>query len=129
IIDPTVDPASRTFQIEAMVDNVKYGNRLRPGSFVPGEVLTKKEPDRVMVPLTSITSFVGVNKLFKVDNSSNPPTVKAIVITQGQTEIVKDAAGKDERWVEIVSSDQALKANDQVATSGLTKLVNGSTIT
>jgi membrane fusion protein (multidrug efflux system) len=128
IIDPAVDAASRTFRIEAMVDNAKYGNRLRPGSFVPGEVLTKKEPDRLMVPLTAITSFVGVTKIYKVDAKANPPAVLAVVVEKGQDEIIKDAQGKDEHWVEILKADQPLTANDRVATSGLGKLVNGSLI-
>jgi RND family efflux transporter MFP subunit len=129
IIDPAVDPASRTFQIEAIVDNTRYGNRLRPGSFVPGEVLTKKEPNRMMVPLTAVMTFVGVTKLFKVDNTTSPPTVKAVVVTTGQGEVVKGADGRDEHWIEIVKADQGgVNPADQVATSGLNKLVNGSSI-
>jgi RND family efflux transporter MFP subunit len=132
IIDPAVDPASRTFMVEAMVDNVKYGSRLRPGSFVPGEVLTKKEAGRVMIPLDAITSFVGVTKVFKVTpgEGGNPPTVKAVEITTGQQEEVKDASGKVTQWVEIsASKNGTLAAGDQVAISGLTKLVNGSVVT
>ena len=126
-IDPGVDPASRTFLVEALVDNTHYGSRLRAGSFVPGEVLTKKEPNRVMVPLDAVTSFVGVTKVFKIDGASNPPKVKAVDVTTGQQTVVKDAAGRETQWVEISKGD--LTAQDQVAVSGLTKLVDGSTVT
>ena len=126
IIDPSVDPASRTFMIEALVDNVHYENRLRPGSFVPGQVLTKKEANRVMVPLDAVTSFVGVTKLFKLDSAATPPRVRSVDITTGQQEALTDAAGKVTQWVEIAKGD--VTAQDQVVVSGMTKLVDGSPV-
>jgi RND family efflux transporter MFP subunit len=128
-IDPMVDPASRTFMIEALVDNAKYDHRLRPGSFVPGEVLTKKEPGRVMVPLDAVTSFVGVTKIYKLDGAATPPKVKAIEITTGQQEAIKDDAGKVTQWVEIASAKGDVTAQDKVVVSGMTKLVDGSVVT
>jgi len=94
---------------------------------VPGEVLTRKEGNRIMVPQDAVTTFVGVTKVYKLDTSTNPAKVKAIDITTGQQQTVKDAAGKDTLWVEISKGD--LKPNDQVATTGLTKLVDGTTVT
>jgi len=126
-IDPTVDPASRTFLIEALVDNVKYKSRLRPGSFVPGEVLTKKDAGRIMVPQTAISTFVGVSKIYKIDAQSNPPKVKAITVSTGQDMMVTDDAGQQDHWVEVLSGD--VTAGDQIATSGQTKLVDGSVVT
>ena len=126
-IDPVVDSASRTFMVEALVDNARYGNRLHPGSFVPGLVLTKKQAGRVMVPLEAITSFVGVTKVYKIDPGANPAKVKAVDITTGQQESVKDAAGRETQWIEISSGE--LTAADQVVTSGLTKLVDGTPVT
>lgn len=122
-IDPAVDPASRTFLIEALVDNSTYGNRLRPGSFVPGKVLTKVEQNRVMVPQESVTSFVGVTKVFKITSNN---VAKAVNVVTGQEEVIKDASGHESRWVEIASGD--VGPNDQVAVSGLTKLVDGSPV-
>jgi RND family efflux transporter MFP subunit len=119
-IDPAVDLASRTFLIEAIVDNVKYGHRLRPGSFVPGWVLTKKEASRVMVPLESVTSFVGVTKVYKLDDGGK--RVRAVVVTTGQQEQVTEG-GRVAQWVEIAQGD--ITANDTVAVSGLTKLIDG----
>jgi RND family efflux transporter MFP subunit len=127
IIDPAVDPASRTFLIEALVDNGKYGNRLRPGSFVPGELLTKKEPGRVMVPAEAVTSFVGVTKLFKLDAKANPPKVRALDVATGQEEEVTDGSGGVTKWVEIIKGD--VKAEDQVVVKGTAKLVDGSVVT
>jgi len=127
IIDPSVDQASRTFMIEALVDNAHYDNRLRPGSFVPGQVLTKKDPNRVMVPLDAVTSFVGVTKLFKLNPAANPPRVQSIDITTGQQQALTDAAGNVVQWIEIAQGD--VSAQDQVVVSGMTKLVDGSAVT
>jgi RND family efflux transporter MFP subunit len=127
LVDPVVDPTSRTFVVEALVDNAKYGNRLRPGSFVPGEVWAKKEADRVMVPAEAVTSFVGVTKVFKLEAGSSPPKVKAVTVSTGQEEEIADGAGKVMPWVEITKGD--VKATDQVAVTGLNKLVDGSVIT
>ena len=127
IVDPMVDPVNRTFMVEALVDNAKYGNRLRPGSFVPGEVLAKKEAGRVMVPAEAVTSFVGVTKVFKLEAGSNPPKVRAVVVTTGQEEGIADGSGRVVPWVEIVNGE--VKATDQVAVSGLNKLVDGSVVT
>lgn len=124
-IDPAVDPASRTFLVEAIVDNAAYDHRLRPGSFVPGEVLTKKEPNRIMVPLEAVTSFVGVTKVYKL-GPGDTGHVKAVDVVTGQQQTVKDAQGRDTQWVELVKGD--LSPQDQVAISGLTKLVDGSAV-
>jgi RND family efflux transporter MFP subunit len=126
VIHPAIDEASRTFMVEAQVDNTQYSGRLRPGSFVPGEVLTKKEAGRVMVPLDALTSFVGVTKLFKLDPKANPPKVKSVDVAQGQQEAGTDASGKVTQWVEIVKGD--VTADDQVVISGMTKLVDGSAV-
>ena len=93
------------------------------GSFVPGKVLTKVEASRVMVPQESITSFVGVTKVFKITSSN---VAKAIDVVTGQDEVIKDAGGRDTRWVEVASGD--IGPNDKVAVSGLTKLVDGSPV-
>jgi membrane fusion protein, multidrug efflux system len=132
IIDPTVDPLSRSFMIEALVDNAHYGNRLRPGSFVPGDVLTRSDPDRVLVPLESITSYVGITRIFKLDPAAkeSDPRVKAVSVITGQQEGIKDAAGHETQWVEIaeVTGGQPITPRDQIVVSGMTKLVDGSRI-
>jgi len=55
--------------------------------------------------------------------------VKAVEITTGQQEAVKDANGNVTQWVEIASSKGDVTAKDQVVVSGLTKLVDGSVVT
>lgn len=130
IIDPSVEQASRTFLIEAVVDNVQYQNKLRPGSFVQGMVLTKKEAGRIMVPQEAVTSFVGVTKVYKIDKAANPTKVKAITITTGQQEQLRDESGKTTNWVEILTlgKGQELTPADTVVITGLAKLVDGTVV-
>ena len=121
-IDPSVDPASRTFMIEAYVDNpASIGNQpnpyiLHPGSFVQGNIMTKLDPARVMVPIEALTSFVGVTKAYVVVPDSSPAKVKAVDVERGQQE---------GQWVETLSG---IHADDLVVTTGATKLFDGSLV-
>jgi RND family efflux transporter MFP subunit len=63
-ISPQVDAVSRTFQIEVLVPNPK--GLLQPGSFGKGSVQTQTDPNVTFVPLESVISFAGVNKVFTV---------------------------------------------------------------
>ena len=125
-IDPSVDPASRTFLVEALVNNDKYGGVLRPGSFVQGQVLMSlddaRDKNRVMVPLESITSFVGVNKVYVIvpGKGGEPAKVKAVDVTTGQQE---------GNWLELEKAGgNGIHVGDQVVISGMTKLVDGSKV-
>jgi RND family efflux transporter MFP subunit len=122
-IDPSVDEANRTFMIEALVENSKrYGNRLRPGSFVQGQILTKVEKGALMVPLEAVTSFVGVTKAFVVEGEKGNQIVHAIEVTTGQQE-----GG----WIEVARAagdKRELKTGDRVVTDGVTKLVDGGKV-
>ncbi len=61
-INPQVDPASRTFQIEVLVPNGQH--LLKSGSFVRGRVLTRWDESAVFVPQDAIITFAGVSKIF-----------------------------------------------------------------
>jgi RND family efflux transporter MFP subunit len=124
-IDPAVDQANRTFMLEALVENdARYGGKLRPGSFVSqGEVLTKKEANRVMVPLEAVTSFVGVMKVYVLDiQPDGGKRVRSVEVTTGQQE---------GQWIEILQPADAknpIKPGDLVVYEGTRKLVEGSLV-
>ena len=120
VIDPAVDPANRTFMIEATVDNAK--GELRPGSFVQGDILVRKEDGVVLVPVRAIASFVGENRVYVVDGSGEKAKSRQVNIEMGQQ--VGD-------WVEAIPSKSgtaSVKAGDLVAVDGLTKLVDGAPV-
>jgi RND family efflux transporter MFP subunit len=63
-LSPAFQEQSRTLVIEAEVDN-QHG-RLRPGSFAKAEIQTSSTSDVVMVPVSAVVSFAGIQKVFTV---------------------------------------------------------------
>lgn len=106
-VNPQIDPANRTFEIEVSVPNDDH--RLRPGAFVKAKVLTNVQPDVVFVPMESVVSFAGVNKVFTVKDG------KAV-------EVPVELGERQGDHVEVV---KGLAANQSVVTSGTNKLATG----
>ncbi|HEV8605894.1 MAG TPA: efflux RND transporter periplasmic adaptor subunit [Tepidisphaeraceae bacterium] len=106
-INPQIDPTNRTFQIEVLVPNEKH--LLPPGAFARGLVQTRVDPQVVFVPLESVVSFAGVNKVFTVKDN------KAV-------EIVVDLGVRRGNSVEVI---KGVAPNDMVVVSGTSKLASG----
>lgn len=109
-INPTVDPQSRTFEIEALVPNTDH--RLKPGGFTKADILTDRESESLTAPLESVVTFAGVNKVF--------------VVRDGKAHEVEVSIGVRGRgWVELLGE---LHAGDQLVTSGHSQLADGTTV-
>jgi len=106
-INPQIDPANRTFQIEVVIPNDKH--LLPPGAFASGLVQTRVNPQVVFVPLEAVVSFAGVNKVFTVKDN------KAV-------EIVVDLGVRRGNLVEI---SKGVNPDDMVVISGTSKLASG----
>jgi RND family efflux transporter MFP subunit len=65
-ISPAVDPASRTFEIEALVGNAAGG--LIPGAFGAGEIIADDQVPRLLVPAAAVITTGGAPRVFVVDN-------------------------------------------------------------
>jgi RND family efflux transporter MFP subunit len=106
-ISPSVDIASRTFQIEAVVPNAQ--RTLRPGSFARASVRVGVDPNVPFVPQESVLSFAGLDKVYSVKGG------KAVehAVTLGP---------KRDGYIAIL---EGLDDAKEVATTGLTKLSNG----
>ena len=63
-LSPAFQEQSRTLIIEAEVDNQQ--GKLRPGSFAKAEIQTISTADVVMVPVSAIVTFAGIQKVFTV---------------------------------------------------------------
>lgn len=63
-LSPAFQEQSRTLIVEAEVDN--QNGRLRPGAFVKVEIETASTDEVVMVPLSAIVTFAGIQKVFTV---------------------------------------------------------------
>jgi membrane fusion protein (multidrug efflux system) len=111
-INPSVDTASRTFQVETLVPNER--GLLRPGGFAKAEIITDSESMAAVVPIDSIVRFAGVTKLFIVENG------KARSINDIKT-------GTEGRgWIEVTSKQ--LPPTAAVVTTGQTQLSEGTAV-
>ncbi len=77
-VGPLVDAATRTFPIEAMIDN-KDG-RWKPGTFARARVVTGADEDVIAVPETAVSSLAGVTKVYVVDDDNKAAERKVQVL-------------------------------------------------
>lgn len=110
-VNPMVDRASRTFEVEVRVENAK--RELKAGGFGKIDILTHEDPDAWTVPIEAVVSFVGSTKVFVVRDGK----AHSVLVTPGL---------EGQGWIEIVrSASPELRLEDQVITSGLEKLAEG----
>ena len=100
-INPTVSHESRTFEVEALLDN--SGKRLKPGFFVQASMSSEREDRAIFVPEPAVNYRYGVYKVFLVQG--NHVSEKQI-LPAGQTE---DQKGQRFEVAE------GLKAGDRIA--------------
>lgn len=109
-INPAVDLASRTFEVEVTVPN--GDGRLQPGSFARGAIFTHTDENVVFVPAEAIVTFAGVSKVF-ADGKAVDHAVRMGVEVDGHTEITRGD----------------LEPGDQVVTTGASRLAGGAPVT
>ena len=117
-IYPTVDPLSRTFQLEIVVINAS--RELKPGFFAKVSIEVDKSSDVLTVPEESVVSFAGVNKVFRVEADK----VKQVEVKLGQRLTVSNG-NQIENWVEVSG---LLKVGDLIVVSGQNSLAENSSI-
>ena len=94
-INPQVDLATRTFQIEVIIPN---GERLlKAGAFARASVQTRIDPKAVVVPESALSRFAGVTKVFTVkDGKAQEIRVDAGIPQNGIVEITKGLKGGEQ---------------------------------
>lgn len=105
------NPQARSLAFEALVANAD--RRLRPGFFGRAEIVVRKDERAVAVPRSAVTMFAGVTKLFVVEDG---------VAREHEVVLGVDLG---DGWVEIT---QGISKGQQVATSGLSKLADGTQV-
>ena len=111
-INPSVDPVSRTFQVETQVPN--DGRLLRPGGFAKATIVTDSSAQAAVVPIESIVRFAGVTKLFVIEDNKARAINDIVTGTEGQG------------WVEV--SSKSLPASAMVVTTGQSQLADGTPV-
>jgi len=109
-INPQIDPASRTFQIEATVPNPQ--RLLKPGGFATARVHTHASTGVVLAPRRAVVSFAGTSKVYVARGGR----AVEVVVRTGQE------AGDE---VEILSG---LRGDEQLIMSGHSRLAGGAPV-
>jgi membrane fusion protein (multidrug efflux system) len=105
------NPQARSLAFEALVPNADH--RIRPGFFGRADIVVHKDERAVAVPRSAITTFAGVTKIFVVEENVAHEHAVTLGVDLG------------DGWVEIT---QGVSKGQQVATSGLSKLADGTEV-
>ena len=106
-VSPSVDQTTRTFPVEAIVDNPD--RVLKPGFFARGTALTKVDANVLAVPETAISTLAGVSTVYVIEHDK---------ARQQQVSL----GARQDRLVEIVAG---LKGDETLATTNLNQLATG----
>lgn len=109
-INPSVDTASRTFQVEAVIPNNR--GMLRPGGFAKATIQIEKNGKATVVPIEAVVRYAGVTKVFVIEADK----ARSINVETGL-----EGPG----WVEVVGG---LPANARVVVTGQTQLADGTKV-
>ena len=110
-VNPSVDPVTRTFEVEIQVPNPE--GKLKPGGFAKAAIFTRLEPESITVPLSALATFGGVTKVFLAENGR----ARAIPVTLGV---------QTTEWAEITTP--ALPRHAEIITSGQTVLASNTPV-
>ena len=118
-VNPTVDTANRTFEVEVWVPNPE--RLLKSGSFATASILLGADADAPTVPEEAIIRYAGVTKLFTVVDG------RAVVVPVdlGARLDIPGASGTIQRWVEVSGS---FALGVPVVTSGHSQLSDGAAV-
>jgi RND family efflux transporter MFP subunit len=117
-VNPAVDRASRTFQIEIHVDN--SAGRLSAGSFAKAAIQTRVDAKAHVVPEEAVVTFAGVTKVF-VDRGGK---AVAVPVRAGSAVPLEGTAGS-RTWLEVEGD---LAEGTPVVTSGQSQLADGTAL-
>jgi RND family efflux transporter MFP subunit len=68
-LSPAINEEDRTLSVEAEVPN--EDGQLRPGAFAEAEIMTSAEERTVFVPILSIVTFAGIEKIMTVQDGKS----------------------------------------------------------
>jgi membrane fusion protein, multidrug efflux system len=109
-VSPAVDQATRTFAVEALVDN--SDRQLKPGFFAKGVVLTHVDAQVLAVPEDAISTLAGVSTVYVIENGK---------ARQQQISL----GARQNKLVEVTTG---LKGDERLATTNLSQLATGVSV-
>ena len=118
-VNPTVDTANRTFEVEVWVPNEE--RLLKAGSFATASILVGADADAVTVPEEGIVRYAGVTKIFTVVDA----TAHAVAVELGTRLEIPGEDGVARRWVEVSGE---VSPGTLVVTTGHSQLSDGAAV-
>lgn len=109
-INPAVNPITRGVGIEARLDNSKH--ELKANFFARGELIIENSAPTLVVPIESVLTFAGVNKVFVVEGEMAKAREIELGMTKGEQQKVLGG----------------LKDGERVITTGRTKVQDGTKV-
>jgi RND family efflux transporter MFP subunit len=109
-VSPAVDQTTRTFAVEALVDNTD--RQLKPGFFAKGVVMTKLDENVLAVPEDAISTLAGVSTVYVIEDNK-----------ARQQQVVLGA--RQDKLAEVTSG---LKGDETLAVTNLSQLATGVTV-
>jgi RND family efflux transporter MFP subunit len=109
-VSPAVDQATRTFPVEALVDNAD--RVLKPGFFAKGVVRTHVDENILAVPEDAISTLAGVSTVYVIENGK----ARQQQVTLG---------ARQDKLVEVTNG---LAGGETLATTNLSQLATGVTV-
>ncbi len=106
-VSPAVDQTTRTFVVEAIVDNAD--RQLKPGFFAKGQVRTRVDTGVLAISEDAISTLAGVSTVFLIEDGK-----------ARQQQVVLG-----ERQDKLVEVSEGLKGDETLAVSNLSQLATG----
>jgi RND family efflux transporter MFP subunit len=106
-VSPSVDPGTRTFAVEILVDNTD--RKLKPGFFAKGVIYTHQDENVMAVPESAVSTLAGVSNVYVIESGK----ARQQMISQG---------ARVGNLIEVV---EGLKGSEMLAASNLNLLATG----
>jgi membrane fusion protein (multidrug efflux system) len=106
-VSPAVDQATRTFPVEALVENPD--RVLKPGFFAKGVAHTHLDQNVLAVPDAAVSSLAGVSTVYVIEEGKARQQQVSLGVRQG----------------ELVEITTGLKGDETLASSNLSQLATG----
>jgi len=105
-INPSVDPQTRTFDAEALIEN--HWKTLKPGFFVKATIQSTKVEGVLFIPRSTLTYAYGIYKVYKVKENQLRATEVKLGDRVGEDVEVIEGVSKGDRLV-VPTEGQELK--------------------
>ncbi len=116
-INPSVDEATRSVQVQAQLENKDHA--LRPGMFAKVEVLLPEKNSTLYVPATAISYAPFGDSVYVIEKKKDEETKKEALILRQQFVRLGETRG------DFVAVTEGLKKGQQIVGTGAFKLRNG----